>query len=218
MIKFFKNINSKSTGLLFLCFSFWWVTEFYLQPSIQVTVDKVGNFILPSYPIFSSHILHTLPMALVLMVFLFILVNLKLIKRPYIFEKWSNSVREALVWGLIACIPVIPTALGFGYKLGFQFHGEKALGDIFSNTYEELIYRVFIFWIVKEYTKSKELGVFVSAFIFAYTHNQYPWQIQLTVFTAGVCFSMAYIRSRNIAVPIIAHLIADLILDTVLVG
>ncbi len=218
MDDFLEKISLKSTGLLILCFSFWWTVEFRFHPGVQPAIDKVRAVTLPNHPVFSSHLLHLLPMVTVLMLFLIFLVKVDRIKKPYLFEGWKDVVKESLIWGLASCVLVVPVVLSFGYSLGFEFHAEKALGDVFSNTYEELIYRVFLFWVVKECTGSKALGVLVSAFIFAYTHNQYPWQIQVVVFAAGICFSMAYIRTRNIAVPILAHMVADLVLDTILVG
>lgn len=218
MDDFLKKVSLKSTGLLILCFSFWWVMEFRLHPAVQGSIDKVRVFALPSCPVFSSHLLHMLPMVVFLMLFLLFLVKVDWLKKPYLFESWSGVLKEGFVWGLAACLFVVPVALGLGYKLGFEFHLEKAVGDVFSNTYEELVYRLFLFWVVKEYTNSKALGVLVSAFIFAYTHKQYPLQLQAVVFTAGLCFSMSYIRTRNITAPIFAHMVADLVLDTILVG
>lgn len=105
-----------------------------------------------------------------------------------------------------------------GYHIGFAPDIQKTFGNLISNSYEELIYRVFLLLIITYAFKRISIGVLLSAFFFALVHNQYPLIGQVTVGLAGICFSLAYIRTNNICAALIAHQTSDIVLDTILLS
>ena len=105
-----------------------------------------------------------------------------------------------------------------GYKWGFNFQPQKILGNIVSNSYEEFVYRFFFFWISCYLFKNKKwIPIILVNIAFGLVHDQYPIIIQATVAIAGVCFSLAYLRAKSLLAAILAHQIADMILDTILI-
>jgi len=89
-------------------------------------------------------------------------------------------------------------------------------GNLFSNFYEEFIYRGFLlaalagvmgFW----------AAAGVTSALWAATHTQYPLSLQVTIFVTGVLLAWVTRAARTLWAPWGSHMIFDVVLDS-LVG
>jgi membrane protease YdiL (CAAX protease family) len=89
-------------------------------------------------------------------------------------------------------------------------------GNVFSNFYEEFVFRGFLLTALAAVIGFLPAAVVTSA-LWAATHTQYPLSLQLTVFTVGVLLAWVAQSARTIWAPWGAHMIMDVVLDS-LVG
>ena len=89
-------------------------------------------------------------------------------------------------------------------------------GNVFSNFYEEFIFRGFLLTALAAVIGFLPAAVVTSA-LWAATHTQYPLSLQVTVFAIGVLLSWVARSARTIWAPWGAHMIMDVVLDS-LVG
>jgi membrane protease YdiL (CAAX protease family) len=89
-------------------------------------------------------------------------------------------------------------------------------GNVFSNFYEEFIFRGFLLTALAAVTGFLPAAVVTSA-LWAATHTQYPLSLQVTVFVVGMLLAWVAQRARTLWAPWGAHMIMDVVLDS-LVG
>jgi len=89
-------------------------------------------------------------------------------------------------------------------------------GNVFSNFYEEFIFRGFLLTALAAVIGFWPAAAVTSA-LWAATHTQYPLSLQVTVFAVGVLLSWVAQRARTLWAPWGAHMIMDVVLDS-LVG
>ena len=95
----------------------------------------------------------------------------------------------------------------------FHFQGQSFLGNIFSNTWEEIIYRGFLFQIFTVVTGSTLCGALLSSCLFGATHDQYPVALQIYVGFIGFSLCILKEKTKGLFGPIWAHCVADWLLD-----
>ena len=92
----------------------------------------------------------------------------------------------------------------------------KIAGNVFSNFYEEFVYRGFMlvalgaaigFW----------PAAIISSAMWGYTHNQYPLSLQALIMASGVYFSWLTRRAQSLWTPYASHMVLDIVGDS-LVG
>lgn len=206
----------KRTGLLSLVILVWWLSEVHLRPLSGGVIQQVREYFGENE--FIRHLFsQSLPVDVVCFVMLVVFCSAGIIPKPNFQGSISKVFKEGTLWGLLICVPVIPLALHLGFELGFTFSWQKMLGNVISNSYEELTYRVFLFSVAAYALKSIPAGALVSAVLFALIHNQYPVSMQIAVGLAALFFSAAYIRSGTIFAALWAHQLSDMILDSILI-
>jgi membrane protease YdiL (CAAX protease family) len=89
-------------------------------------------------------------------------------------------------------------------------------GNVFSNFYEEFIFRGFLLTALAAVIGFLPAAAVTSA-LWAATHTQYPLSLQVTVFAVGVLLAWVAQSARTIWAPWGAHMIMDVVLDS-LVG
>lgn len=193
----------------------WWLSEHFLRPfcgdTIQHARDYFGNGLFIEN-VFSQ----SLPTDILCFLMLIVFCKAKIIPWPKLRAPFSKVAKEGALWGLLICIPTIPLGLYLGFKLGFAPNWQSILGNIISNSYEELTYRVFLFSVAAYTFRNIGAGVVISAVLFASIHTQYPISMQIIVGLAAIFFSVAYIRSSSILSALCAHQLSDMILDSIL--
>lgn len=193
----------------------WWLSEHSLRPLCGDMIQQARNHL--GDGAFVQNVLsQSLPVDLVCFFMLIGFYRAGVLPLPGLQGRISMIAKEGTIWGLLICGATIPLALSLGFKLGFAPNWQGMLGNLVSNSYEEMTYRVFIFSIAAYAFKNVWVGVFISAVLFALIHNQYPASLQFIVGLAGVFFSIAYIRSGSILAALWAHQLSDMILDSLL--
>jgi membrane protease YdiL (CAAX protease family) len=128
--------------------------------------------------------------------------------------------RSVVVWALVGGAASVLasmaflTALGFGKLTWVGLDGWKIAGNVFSNFYEEFIYRGLLlagltvlvgFW----------PAAILSGLAFGFSHDQYPLALQLMI--AGVSVSWCWLvrRTRSLWAAWGAHMVVDVVLDAI---
>lgn len=205
----------KRMALFTFALAAWWLSEHHLRPLCGGTIQQIRNYFGNS--VFIQNVFsQSLPVDLVCFLMLLGFYKAGILPLPTVRGRISKIAKAGTFWGLLICLPTIPLALYLGFKLGFAPNWQSILGNVISNSYEELTYRVFLFSIAAYAFKNISAGVLISAVLFASIHTQYPVSMQFIVGLAAIFFSMAYIRSGTILSALWAHELSDMILDSIL--
>jgi membrane protease YdiL (CAAX protease family) len=91
----------------------------------------------------------------------------------------------------------------------------KIAGNVFSNFYEEFVYRGFMlvalgaaigFW----------PAAIISSAMWGYTHNQYPLSLQALIMAVGVYFSWLMRKAQSLWTPYASHMMLDIVGDSLI--
>ena len=88
-------------------------------------------------------------------------------------------------------------------------------GNLFSNFYEEFIFRGFLLTALAAVIRFWPAAIVTSA-LWAAMHTQYPLWMQAVVFAMGVLFAWVRQRSKTIWAPWGAHMLMDIVLDSLI--
>tara|TARA_Y100001958_G_C21246837_1_gene577625 strand:- start:6005 stop:6667 length:663 start_codon:yes stop_codon:yes gene_type:complete len=193
----------------------WWLTEKFVRPSSGAFIQSLRSIFGGSA--FIGHLFsQSLPVDLVCFFLLCLLCYLKILPPPQFNLNLNKIFKEGSLWALGISAITIPLALYLGFHLGFSINWQSILGNIISNTYEEMTYRVFLFSVSAYVFKNTGAGIIMSAILFAAVHTQYPLLLQIDVGLAAIFFSLAYLRTNSLFTALWAHQLSDMILDSIL--
>jgi len=120
-------------------------------------------------------------------------------------------------FGAIALVLVVLIATGQGSAIRWIGPDPWSIaGNVFSNFYEEFIFRGFLLAALAAVIGFLPAAVVTSA-LWAATHTQYPLSLQVTIFAVGVLLAWVAQSARTLWAPWGAHMIMDVVLDS-LVG
>jgi len=120
-------------------------------------------------------------------------------------------------FGAIALVLVVLIATGQGSVIRWIGPDPWSIaGNVFSNFYEEFIFRGFLLAALAAVIGFLPAAVVTSA-LWAATHTQYPLSLQVTIFAVGVLLAWVAQSARTLWAPWGAHMIMDVVLDS-LVG
>lgn len=141
--------------------------------------------------------------------------------------KWMPGLKlsprmSTLGWGLAAGLVSIAVLVGFFFATGQggAFHEPRVnpwiMGaNVFSNFYEELVFRGFILVAL-----TAALGFWPAAIIssiaFGATHTQYPFELQALIAVVAVLWAWAAKKGDGLLAPYTAHMTLDWLIDPVL--
>lgn len=153
--------------------------------------------------------------------FLFCLACLKALERLKIFGRVSCSVtKTAAAQGALAASALLAFAVSqwlfYGLDFQFEVNSWSIAGNVFSNFYEEIIFRAFMIPLFFYLFGSIWPSLVFSSLLFAMVHAQYPPFLKLTVFAGGFAFGLSYVRTGNVFAPWLAHQLADTVADAIL--
>jgi membrane protease YdiL (CAAX protease family) len=182
-------------------------------------VNSLGN---PEYVgfrgIFLPHLLlYTTLMAAVSAALWWALVLAKILPAPK-FGNVRASASLGLVGGiagLALTLVVVLVALPAGTIHWITPDPWKIAGNIFSNFYEEFVFRGFVLVALRRVAGFWPAAL-VSSALWAFTHVQYPMVIQLTILVVGVGFCWIMQRARSLWAPYFAHEVLDVIGDSLI--
>lgn len=128
--------------------------------------------------------------------------------------------RSVAVWALaggaisvLACLAFLPLA-GLGKLTWVGFDGWKIAGNVFSNFYEEFIFRGFLLAALTALLGFWPAAV-VSSLVFAFTHGQYPLSLQLFIAATSVFWCWLVRHTRSLWSAYGAHMIVDVVIDAI---
>jgi len=154
---------------------------------------------------------------------LFCLVAWNLLAR----RQWLPALRlsprwPTIGWGLGIGLLSLAIVVAFFFATGQAgaFHAPRinpwiATANVFSNFYEEYVFRGFILAAL-----TAALGFWPAAILsslaFAATHTQYPLSLQALIAVVAVLWAWAGKRSGGLLAPYTAHMTLDWVIDPIL--
>ena len=91
----------------------------------------------------------------------------------------------------------------------------KIAGNVFSNFYEEFVYRGFMLIALGATIGFWPAAIITSA-MWGYTHNQYPISLQALIMAVGVYFSWLMRKAQSLWTPYAAHMVLDIVGDSLI--
>ena len=145
----------------------------------------------------------------------------------------GSSPRRVVVVGLSASAVLLAITFGLGValggKLGNFFFWPKALGDLASNLYEEIVFRGLLFsaWYGAAAGSTFALsgtldrrGVIVGTIgsnaMFAFGHDQFPIALRIVLGVIATVFVWPWVSARSLWASYMPHTIGDWIGDAFL--
>jgi membrane protease YdiL (CAAX protease family) len=193
-------------------FVLWAILRFYLMMQIRglifhniQTTDSIGLLI--------NHGLIVLE-ALILFVPFYILQRMNLISNFQILGNTRNSLPMGIWLGFLIFALTIPVAMYFKMKYSFQFSFVEVAGNIFSNGAEEMIYRGILLAAAASLFKKSWVSICISAFAFGFGHWDLPYLFQAYIVVVGILLAWAYLRTKSLIAPYVAHTVADILADS----
>lgn len=124
---------------------------------------------------------------------------------------------KVALWGIGGGLAAL--ALTLGYFLIFYPPGMvhwiepkvwSIAGNVFSNFYEEFLYRGFLLVALTAALGFWPAAV-LSSIAFGATHTQYPLDLQVLIAAAGFMWAVVQRQARSIWAPYISHMVLDVV-------
>ena len=143
---------------------------------------------------------------------------------------FRGPARKVLAWGILLGVAVFLVNLvallalhAVGAMPGppLAWHpmtGWSFLGNLFSNFYEEWIFRGFLFVVAIRATSSRVAAAIVTSALFAGVHTQYPWALRVVIFASTLAACWVLLKLRSLWPAWIAHQVVDVLGDSVCFG
>lgn len=122
----------------------------------------------------------------------------------------------ALVGGLVGVLAslLFLWGAGLGRLTWVGFDAWKIAGNLFSNFYEEFIYRGFLLVALTGVIRFWPAAV-VSSLAFALGHDQYPLSLQLFIMVVSIGWCWMVRRTGSIWSAWGAHMVVDVVIDAI---
>jgi membrane protease YdiL (CAAX protease family) len=207
-------------ALIFLAVVFAYASNFWPgRALLGWGLNALGN---PPYRgfvgIFVPHLLlYSTFMAAVSALFWWAFVRARLLEPPR-FGNLRGSILLGIVGGLAALavtLLVILTTMPKGTIHWIAPDAWKIAGNIFSNFFEEFVFRGFLLVALRRVVGFWPAAVLSSA-LWAFTHSQYPLTLQGTILVVGVGFCWLARRAQSLWAPYFAHEVLDLLGDSLI--
>ena len=128
--------------------------------------------------------------------------------------------RRAWVVGAAAGVLIVPfigaalASVG-ALQLMFEPNYSLMLGNLFSNFYEEYIFRGTLLAILMKYLDNKPVAITVSALVFCQGHLHFPLPLLLVVFASGLLWGAMVLRYQSLWPAWLSHCVMDFISDSI---
>ena len=96
--------------------------------------------------------------------------------------------------------------------------GWSFLGNLFSNFYEEWIFRGFLFAVAIRVTSSRVAAAIITSVLFGAVHTQYAWALRVLIILSTLAACWVLLKLRSLWPAWIAHQVVDLLGDSVVFG
>jgi membrane protease YdiL (CAAX protease family) len=150
--------------------------------------------------------------------FWFVFVRVRILPAPQLGPPTARQLGAGVVGGIVALIASV-IFVYFLFPPGTVHWIDpvpwKIAGNLFSNFYEEFIYRGFMLVILGAAIGFWPAAVISSA-MWAYTHSQYPISLQALIMAVGIYFSWLTHRVRSLWTPYASHMVLDIVGDSLI--
>lgn len=129
-----------------------------------------------------------------------------------------GSSKPVLAWAMIGGIASVIASLLFLWAAGVGrltwvgFDGWKFAGNLFSNFYEEFVYRGFLLVALTRLIRFWPAAV-LSSLAFGLGHEQYPLSLQLFIAVVSIGWCWIVRRTGSIWSAWGAHMVVDIVID-----
>ncbi len=208
-----KSALRKIPITAFSIFAIWAILRFFLMTKIRsfffhnFTFDAAEKVLL-------NHFLIVLE-GFILFLFYYFFVGKK-IDGFNVCGGNKNSIKIGIAVGVLIFLTTIPVGFYFGMKISPHFNLVDGVGNLFSNGAEEVIYRGIIFVTVLSLFRSAWLGIIISGVAFGLGHWDLPYTFQAYIAVVGTILALTYVKTKSLVAPYIAHMIADILADSLL--
>lgn len=114
---------------------------------------------------------------------------------------------------MILAAVIITGPAGSVHWVGFS--GWKIAGNLFSNLYEEFIFRGFILTALTAVLGFWPAAV-ISSVLWGAEHHQYPLALQGVVAAVGIVWSWIARKAKSLWAPYISHMLLDIVGDAII--
>lgn len=192
-------------------------------PSTQFRNAGLTALGIPSYVgfkgIFLPHLLfYSTLTALVAALFWFVLVRSRLLPAPLLARPTASQLGVGAVGGIVALIgslAFIHVLFPAGMIHWIDPVPWKIAGNVFSNFYEELIFRGFMLAALGAAIGFWPAAILTSA-MWGCTHSQYPLSLQVLITVMGVYFCWLTRRTQSVWTPYTSHMVLDIVGDSLI--
>ncbi len=130
-------------------------------------------------------------------------------------SSWSFQKTIGIVLLVAVCEVAIILTTNWA-NLSFAFHPGDMAGNLFSNAYEELLFRGFIFGMLIRFSGSPWYAILVTSLLFTLVHGQYDGWILLGFFLLAIPFAWITWKTQWIFWAWILHMLVDWAVDPLL--
>jgi membrane protease YdiL (CAAX protease family) len=134
------------------------------------------------------------------------------LRRPTDQRAWLMGAAAGVL-----ILPFIGAALAAvgALKLKFEPNFLLMIGNVFSNFYEEYIYRGTLLAILMKYVGNKSVAITLSALVFCQGHLHFPLPLLLVVFLSALLWGAMVLRYQSIWPAWLSHCVMDFIADSI---
>lgn len=147
-----------------------------------------------------------------------VLVGQRLLPPPLLGSFSHRQFALGVLGGLVALAATLLFAylvLPSGSVRWIDPVGWKIAGNVFSNFYEEFLYRGF-FLVALTAALGFWPAAVISSALWAYTHNQYPLSLQVLIAVTGIYWCWLARKARSLWTPYTSHMVLDAIADSLI--
>lgn len=221
------------TTLLVAALVAWWTGDHVLTPWVQ-RITGYGRIRDRDLSVLLGHwVFGQLPRVLLCVAVWLVGTRLGLMPSLRRSLASAGSWRRVMTTGLIATAVLLALTVAIGAAAGgrFGFHPyfPKMAGDLVSNMYEEIVYRGLMFCAFYGVVAAGSFplsgkadlagliaGTIGSSVVFAIGHEQYALALRVVVGVCATVFAYPWVAARSLWAPWIAHMLVDVIGDSVL--
>jgi len=134
------------------------------------------------------------------------------LRRPTDQRAWLAGAAAGVL-----IVPFIGAALAAvgALKLMFEPNFLLMLGNVFSNFYEEYIFRGTLLAILMKYLGNKPVAITISALVFCQGHLHFPLPLLLVVFLSALLWGAMVLRYQSLWPAWLSHCVMDFISDSI---
>ena len=134
------------------------------------------------------------------------------LRRPTDLRAWPIGAAAGVL--IVQFIGAALAAVG-ALKLMFEPNFLLMIGNVFSNFYEEYIFRGTLLAILLKYLGNKPVAITISALVFCQGHLHFPLPLLLVVFLSALLWGAMVLRYQSIWPAWLSHCAMDFISDSI---